>query len=379
MPETPLFHIYTYTDRDRAFWEEHLEGWLPRRIVDAHVHVQHPRFLIETIGEELKRSYWVMELTETQEAETAERCYRVLFPGREVSCLCFPMPSLGAEIEGANLDTAQEAHRRGWRSLVVTRPTWVAEQIAWWLDQPSVIGVKPYYCMMGYSRTSRDTYAEASIFDYLPHHQLEVLDARRAWLTLHVPKAGRLGHPDNQREVRELRRRYPNLLLVIAHLGRSYTLPHAQEALPPLADDPGLYFDISAVMNPEVLELALRLFGPERVIYGTDNPVFYMRGRQQWEGRRYINRTSHPFHFNKEREAPEIEAGYTLYMYEALAALKEACARVGVGEEGVRSILAGNAERWMGQSNNVGTGTPEQHRRASAPEAHKSPRVNSGP
>ncbi len=66
--------------------------------------------------------------------------------------------------------------------------------------------------MIGYSNTSRDTYAEASIFDYFPHHQLEVLDCRRAWLTLHVPKAGRLAHPDNQREVKEIRRRYPNII-----------------------------------------------------------------------------------------------------------------------------------------------------------------------
>jgi len=351
MPETPLFFVYTHTDRDRAFWEEHLEGWLPARIVDAHVHIMHPRFQVETLTEELKRSYWVMELMETQDAETAARCYRLLYPNREVTCLCFPIPSLGAEVEGANLDTAGEAHQRGWHSLVVTRPTWVAEQIAWWLDQPSVIGVKPYYCMLGYSRTSRDTYAEASIFDYLPHHQLEVLDQRRAWLTLHVPKVGRLGHPDNQREVRELRRRYPHVILVIAHLGRSYTLPHAREALPPLADDPGILFDISAVMNPDVLELALRTFGPERLIYGTDNPVFYLRGRQQWEGTRYINRTSYPFMFNTRREAPEIEAGYTLYMYEALAALKEACARLGIGPEGVNDILAGNADRLMGRAN----------------------------
>ncbi len=81
MSETRLFHIYTRTDRDQAFWEEHLEGWLPKHIIDAHVHVQHPRFQIETLSEELKRSYWVMELSDTQDAETAERCYRALFPG----------------------------------------------------------------------------------------------------------------------------------------------------------------------------------------------------------------------------------------------------------------------------------------------------------
>ena len=53
-------------------------------------------------------------------------------------------------------------------------------------------------------------------------------------------------------------------MLVIAHLGRCYTLPHAEEALPQLADDDGLYFDSSAVMNPDVYRFALKTLGPRR-------------------------------------------------------------------------------------------------------------------
>jgi hypothetical protein len=178
-----------------------------------------------------------------------------------------------------------------------------------------------------------------------------VLNDRRAWVTLHVPKADRLGHPDNIREIKEIRRRYPQITLVIAHLGRSYTLPHAEEGLLPLADEDGLYFDNSAVLNPRVHELALRVLDPQRILYGTDNPVFYMRGRRQWHGRNYVNRTSYPFHFNTEREAPEIEATYTLYMYEALKALKDACATVGIDRAGVEAMLCGNAERLIRRAN----------------------------
>jgi hypothetical protein len=197
--------------------------------------------------------------------------------------------------------------------------------------------------MLGYDRTGRDKYIESSIFDFLPRHQLEVLDDRGAWVTLHVPRAGRLGHPDNVREIREIRRRYPRVKLVVAHLGRSYTLPHAEEGLLPLADDEGLYFDNSAVLNREVHDLALKHIGPRRILYGTDNPIFYLRGRRQWEGRAYRNRTSHPFWFNKERESPEIEARYTLYMYEALRALKQACEKNGLGREAVQAIFRDNA------------------------------------
>ena len=345
MTETHLHHIYTYNDVDRAFWAEHLEAWVPPRVFDGHVHIVDPRYQIETMTEEMRRDYWVNEVSDTQDAETAARCCEIVYPGRDVRCLGFASPSLGWDIESANLYVSAEMAKRKWYALALVRPTWVAEQVAWWLDQPAVIGVKPYYALIGHDPATRDRYQGASIFDFLPRHQLEVLDARGAWVTLHVPKAERLGHPDNLREILEIRNRYPNIQLVVAHLGRSYTLPHAEEGLGPLAEDPGLYFDNSAVLNPAVHRYALERLGPERIIYGTDNPIFYMRGRRQWKGRTYINRTSHAFHFNKERESAEAEAAYTLYMYEALKALKEACEDLGIGRGAVEEIFHGNAER----------------------------------
>ena len=204
--------------------------------------------------------------------------------------------------------------------------------------------MKPYYSLIpDQDPSSRDKHLEASIFLFLPHEHLEVLDGRRACVMLHVPKADRLGHPKNIAEIKQIRQQYPHVLVVIAHLGRCYTLPHAQEAFPQLADDEGLYFDNSAVLNPAVHRLALQTFGARRILYGTDNPIFYMRGRRQWEGRTYRNRTSYPFHFNKEREAPEIEARYTLYVYEALRALKQACEKNGLGPDAVEAMLHGNA------------------------------------
>ncbi|MFH0963517.1 MAG: amidohydrolase family protein [Planctomycetota bacterium] len=355
MSEIPLHHVWTYTDVDRAFWHEHLEDWVPRRIIDAHVHVSDPDLCVEPLTEEMRRQYWVNEVYHPMGGDTAERCAGVTFPGRRVTCVAMGSPTLRFDLERGNEYVRDECRKRRWHGLVLLRPEWSAERVAEELDKPGVIGVKPYYALIGYSPLTRDEHLEASIFDFLPHRALEVLDARRAWVTLHVPKADRLGHPDNLREIKEIRERYPNVILVIAHYGRSYTLPHAREGLPPLADDARLYFDCSAVLNPEVHRYALELVGPQRVIYGTDNPVFYMRGRRRWEGRRYINHTSYPFHFNTNRETPEIEATYTLYMYEALRAIKQACERLGFSSEDVRAIFHDNAQ---GLIRRVGKGHP---------------------
>jgi len=346
MKPVPLYYVWQYTDVDRRFWRENLEDWLPPRIFDAHTHVNEPEFRVEEMTDQKRRQYWVNEVAEPIGASDAARCYELVFPGREFSCLAFGHPEPSYDVQRSNTALGRECVERGWYRLAVVGPDWSAERVAAELDQPSTLGVKVYYALIpGQDPTTRDKYLEASIFDFLPHHQLELLDERGAWLTLHVPKADRLAAPQNIAEIKEIRRRYPNVVVVLAHLGRSYTLPHAQESLPKLADDEGLYFDNSAVMNPDVHRFALETLGPRRILYGTDNPIFYMRGRRQWHGREYVNRTNHPFHFNRDREPPEVEAEYTLYMYEALRALKTACDDLGLERENVEAILYGNARR----------------------------------
>lgn len=345
MNSEALYYVWRYTDVDRDFWRTHLEDWLPRRIFDAHTHIFDPRFRLEQPTEEMRRQYWVNEVNEPIGAAEANRCHQIVFPDREFSCLAFGYPGLEYDLEAVNQDVQAGCFERGWYSLAIVRPKWSVEKVAALLDQPGVLGVKVYYALISEDKTSRDKHLEASIFDFLPHHQLELLNERKAWVTLHVPKADRLGHPDNIREIKIIRERYPDVVLVIAHLGRSYTLAHAQESLPHLADDPGLYFDNSAVLNPEVHRFALETLGSPRILYGTDNPIFYMRGRRQWKGKAYINRTSYPFHFNVDREAPEVEAGYTLYLYEALRAIRQSCEDLQLKRCDIEDLFFENATR----------------------------------
>ena len=351
MLPVPLHHVWQYTDVDRQFWEQHLEGWVPKRVFDAHTHVNEPQFRIVERTEELRRQYWVNEVSEPIGAANAQHCYETVFPGRQFSCLAFGHPSLDYDIEASNASLKGECAQRGWSHLIVSKPDWPADRLETELATSGALGIKPYYSLIpNQDPTTRDKYLEASIFEYLPHEQLEVLEQRGACVMLHVPKADRLGHPENIAEVKQIRRQYPSVRLIIAHLGRCYTLHHAEEALPQLADEEGLYFDNSAVLNPAVHKFALQTLGTSRILYGTDNPIFYMRGRRQWKGTTYTNRTSYPFHFNQDREPPEVEAQYTLYMYEALRALKSACEELSIGPNEVKAILNSNAEQLLGIS-----------------------------
>jgi len=349
MNAVPLHFHWSYTDIDRAFWQEHLEPWLPRQILDAHTHVIEPGLRRAPMTDAMRQQYWVNEVFEPIDAPTAEHCARTVFPGRAFRCVAIGSPDLAFDVEAGNAYLQVQCPERNWHSLAVVRPQWTQDQVAALLDAPGVIGLKPYYSLISLNEQTRDEHLEASIFDFLPHHILEVVNDRHAWITLHVPKADRLGHPANVREVREIRQRYPHIVLVIAHLGRCYTEPHAREALPQFADDPHLYFDTSAVMNPASHRIALEYFGPQRLLYGSDNPIFYMRGRRQYDGRSYINRTSHPFHFNTNREPPDVEAGYTLFMYEDIRAIKQACDELGLTEPAdIEDIFHDNAAQLIG-------------------------------
>ena len=69
----PLYFVWQYMDVDRAFWAEHLESWLPRRIIDAHLHLMNPAHRRVPMTDVMRRQYWVNEVFEPIDAPTAER------------------------------------------------------------------------------------------------------------------------------------------------------------------------------------------------------------------------------------------------------------------------------------------------------------------
>ena len=324
---------------DRRFWAERIAPSLPRRIFDAHRHIAEPGH-IAPIPPQDRLSNWAFEVAHHETLEQAENGYSQLFPGRSVSYLAFGFPYQGGRVEENNTYVVRGLAETDRAALVMTRPDWPAEKVRELLRQPRVIGIKPYHELMPDFAGE-----EVSVRDFCPPEHLEVLNAVGGWLTLHLPRKERLADPANLAEVREIRRRYPRIVTVLAHLGRSYAGRYAREGLPALCEDEGILFDTSAVLNPAVHAVALDRVGPKRLLFGSDFPILYMRGRRRWEGDRYINLTSGDYSWNRDREPPEVEATYTLYIYEAIAACIDACRQLGFGEVELQAIFHDNARR----------------------------------
>lgn len=323
-------------------YNEELLGWLPETILDVHAHVGLAEHM-GPIAPDRHQAIWALEVGSEQSWETLRANYRMLFPKQRVKSLVFgwvyqetDIPSNNDYVLAGVNDPSNDA-----KGLFVTRPEWDPGCITEALSR-GFAGIKPYPDLAASGSL------ECSIYDFVPRQHLKALDEASGILMLHLPRKGRLGDPDNVRELLEIAERCARARIIVAHIGRSFCLPTAEKGLPHFADCPNVYFDTSANLNADVFEYALEVVGPDRILFGSDLPITLMRGVREHVGEQYINYTDGPYSWNTNRKTPEEEANYTYYLYEELRALIEACKRTGLGRECMAKMMAANAEKLLG-------------------------------
>ena len=331
-----------YRPVDETVYRSELLPWLPPRILDAHVHVSLRQRRVPVSPERLKGN-WAMEVGVSHSWEDLRATYKMLFPGVEVFCLAFGgvFKEFDTDVENDRVLSGIKDPANRARGLFVSRPEDDPARIRQAL-QDGFSGVKPYPDLAASNET------DCSIFDFLPRAHLKVLDEHSAVVVLHISRPGRIGDPDNIREVLEIADSYLNVRLVVAHVGRAFCLPTARKGLPHFTDRPGVLFDCSANLNPDVFEYFFDALGPERLLFGSDLPITLMRGVREYVGERYINFTDAPYSWNTDRKSPEDEARYTFFLYEELRALISALGRVGMGKAEMEAVLYSNAARMLG-------------------------------
>lgn len=326
-----------YERVDRHVFGKEFEDFLPPEIYDIHVHLHVPEHGRPT-PEAIKES-WAAEALQGLSREQLSQVQGLLLPGRATRSLVFANPSTWVDIEAANAYVAEAIAAGEAEGLLVTRPEWPADQVRALLNKGGFIGLKPYPGLVG-GRFDENV----SLGDFLPPHHQELADELGLIIMLHLPRPERLRDPRNQAEVRRMVDRHPGIRLIIAHIGRAYTIGFAEPGLEALHDLP-VYWDFAMNLNAEVIELAMQTLGPQRLLYGSDLPVALMRGMRRHQGDEYINYSDGDYTWNtpERRQPPEVEAQYTLYLYEELRAFKTAAERVGWGRPEVSRVMNDNA------------------------------------
>jgi predicted TIM-barrel fold metal-dependent hydrolase len=187
--------------------------------------------------------------------------------------------------------------------------------------------------------------ADVSIYDYLPPEQWKILDKHSKAVMLHLPRKQRLASDDNIRELLDARQKYPNVTIIIAHFGRSFCPYYLEAGLNKLDNGEGFYFDTAAVVNPAVYDIAFKRINIKSILFGTDMPISFWRGKREWTEKTYTNLSSENYHWNKNRKSPEEEAKYTIFLYEEVKSILDALEKNGQKESVKEDIFFRNTRR----------------------------------
>ena len=342
--------LLDYRPVDKKYYEENLRDFLPDTIVDCHTHIWLRSHELE--GDDIERSFsWPDMVAADNSAEDLLETNATLFPDKKVVSVLYGQPMNYIDLKANNDYVAAWAEKLGCPALYLVRPEDTDEEIEKNMAaHPCFKGLKVYLEFA----PSYIPANEVRIYDFLPPRQLALADKHGWVVQLHISRPKRLADPVNYVQLKEIEDNYPNLQLIIAHLGRAYADEDVGDALEYLKDMKKTMWDFTANTNESVMAQVLRYFGSDRLMYGSDFPIFRMKARRVVEDGYYINEipenslgdVSSDGHM-REIPFPEAEE-ITFFIYEEMMACKKACEALGLGKEDVEKIFCKNAMRVFG-------------------------------
>jgi len=342
-----MAQLFEVKDVDRRVYQEKLLDFLPGQIIDVHTHVwkaEHARLGPDAFARVVS---WPSRVASENPVEDLVEGYRLLFPGKSVTPLMFASVYDAESIHPMNAYVSECAAAKKFPALIYAHPSWPARELEKRIKDGRFLGAKVYLNMS----PAYIPMKEIRIFDFLPPHQLDVLN-RNGWVVmLHIPRDGRLRDPVNLAQMLEIEKTWPRVRVIIAHVGRAYCDEDMGDAFEKLSVTKNMVFDFSANTNDRVFEGALRAFGPERCLFGSDMPITRMRMLRICEGGRYINVVPRGLYGDvsgdmnmREADPPDADS-ISFFMYEEVCAIRRAVERIGLGKSDVESIFQKNARR----------------------------------
>lgn len=324
-------------EHDRTFYQRELASFVPERVYDAHCHLW-------------PKSGTLFRIPQCDPIEVDYEkylsCMEDLHPGRRPPALflSFANAKNADERETVNEWTARQteagAHNRG---LFFVRPD---DDPEWVRDEVRRLGLHGLKCYHTFAQVQPTWNAE--IPDYLPERLVKVAHEESWVITLHMVRARAVADPANQHWIRYYCERYPNIKLILAHSARGFQPAHNLEGLPQLAGLENVYFDTSVNCEPIAHQSIIRIFGHERLMYGTDFPVSHYRGRHLGAADSFLWLYADSPVWNENQG--QIEP--VLIGLEHLRSLKWACWSEHLSDSAVEDIFWNNAARLLGVSKN---------------------------
>lgn len=330
---------------DCLYYEEKLRNFLPDKLIDIHTHVWLEKFETEEGSAPVRTVAWPSLVAKENSIEDLLHTYALMFPGKSVTPLIFSQVSLAVDIDACNNYIRESSVKYNIPSLLLVKPEQSAAETEEAIIKGGFLGCKVYLNFAPAIIPEN----EICIYDFLPHHQLRVLDKLGLIVMLHIPRPGRLKDPVNLRQLLEIERGYPNLKLIVAHVGRAYCIEDAGNAFELLSQTHNMVFDFAANTNSEVFRQLIQAVGPKRILFGSDLPILKMRTRRICENGTYINLVPKGLYGDvsvdrhlREVEGPQAES-LTFFMYEEIEAMRLAAMAEGLNRSDIKDMFFNNA------------------------------------
>ncbi len=328
--------MFKMSDSDRKVFQRELVDFLPAKIFDAHVHIFDrasfhgefgPKAYQHKFGGKFEYADWL--------AVTAE-----MMPEREVYANIFGAPSLETDRAAADRVIGQSVDGEHCFGMALISPEDSAEEMRRRVLENRLIGYKPYWNFVrGVAQN------DVRIFDMLPAPLLEMADAQRWIVTLHISRAERLADPVNQRDMVDICRRYPNATFIFAHIGRAYYRSNVTGYLDGIAACPNAWIDTAMVNHEWVLEYAFRHFPRERIVFGSDAPIAMLYGKSVEINNQYAYLMGEDYAIGSSIHDPSSKVEFTFFYYEQLRGIKLAAQAAGLSQAEIENLFFGNAYR----------------------------------
>lgn len=326
------------TDRDRQVWDEELSGFVPTRIFDVHVHLfdrsclrPDYRFRPKSVFNKFGGAFTVEQLRAWADA---------WLPGRELHACQFGYPSTAADLETSAAYASRVADNRRFFGLALVAPDDDIETLRRRVLGNHLLGYKPYLDFV--KDKPRD---EVTIEDLMSAGQLRLANEFGLAIMLHIPRPGRLADPVNQIQMADLCRRYPDLTVIFAHIGRAYYRRNVVGFLDGIAACPNAYVDTAMVNHEGVLEHAFRNFPRDRIFFGSDAPVACLRGKSVEINNQYAYLMAEDYEIGTSIHDVSGAVEFTSFYYEQLRGIRLAAERAGLTPAEIEEIMFGNANR----------------------------------
>jgi hypothetical protein len=305
-------HLHPKEERLRTDFN----AWLPDQIIDCHAHANSVDDVKEIPLQALNRVYASFP---GFTVEDSLHVRELLYPEKRVRTLRFANPYKGINHRGANthLISVSPPEDRVALCGLPDDPTYTINKIS--EGNYTALKIYPYYFEP----------PAQTISYFFPDEILDVASQTHLPIIMHLPT--KLSSCLDQ--VLEIIDKFPKLIIILAHMGKergvSSSSLAAYEALRP---HPSIAVDISMTPSSQLISQAFYTLGPERILFGSDEPFNLLRYKIYHHpelGERYVSQ--YPYHWldNRQRERFGHLAINTVHLHwQVLMAIKTAITTV---------------------------------------------------